>query len=642
MLNYRKEIDGLRALAVVPVIFWHAGFEAFSGGFVGVDIFFVISGYLITAQLLNAHAESRFSILAFYERRARRILPALFLMLSVTTVIAWTLLLPTELKRFSESLVSIIVFASNILFWREHGYFDTESDMKPLLHTWSLSVEEQFYLLFPVFLSFSLRFPKKWVALFLVLLAAISLVIANWGAYVKPAATFFLLPTRAWELFIGSVIAFYGGGVAYRSERIGFHLNNVVCQCAALAGVCLIVYSVFLFDRNTPFPSFYALLPTCGAALIILFASQNTVVGRLLSTYPLVGVGLVSYSAYLWHQPVFAFARESGLTSTADASTLILIAFVFVIAALSWRYLELPFRNVEAVGKPTVIALAVTGSILFATIGAAGIISEGFLSKYSEADQYMLKQHQVGANYVGARFDARRLSAFGTQGKRKLRVLLIGDSYAQDLINAVAEAEMLDHLEISTHYISSRCGNLYLKEDFENLIDPEHRAKCKLFEWSGDWYRKPELQQLLSQADMIWLSSNWTYQQAELLPRSVSNLEGDFGAKVFVFGSKDFSSVQMRALLNLTGNERAAYRFVPSEKHLKLNQLMRSNITNNKFIDIFSLICEAELSCRLFTNEGKLISYDGGHLTLDGAKFVGQELNKLPQFDKFQALEPKL
>ena len=208
-MNYRREIDGLRALALLPVILFHAGFETFSGGFIGVDVFFVISGYLITTIILAELKQEKFSIINFYERRARRILPALYLMMLVCIPFAGFWLSPSGMKDFSQSLVAISVFASNILFSRESGYFDIAADLKPLLHTWSLAVEEQYYLLFPLFLIATWKLGKRWILGILGVVFIASLALAQWAAFAKPAAAFYLLPTRGWELLIGTFAAFY-------------------------------------------------------------------------------------------------------------------------------------------------------------------------------------------------------------------------------------------------------------------------------------------------------------------------------------------------------------------------------------------------------------------------------------------------
>lgn len=207
--EYRREVDGLRAVAVVPVMLFHAGFQEFGGGFVGVDVFFVISGYLITTIILGELKRGSFSIATFYERRARRILPALFFVMAMCIPFAWCWLLPSDMEEFAKSLRAVSIFGSNILFAQKSGYFDTAAELKPLLHTWSLAVEEQFYVLFPLLLMLMWRFGKKWTVILLVLIAAASLGVAHGNVFDDPAATFFLLPTRVWELALGSFVAFY-------------------------------------------------------------------------------------------------------------------------------------------------------------------------------------------------------------------------------------------------------------------------------------------------------------------------------------------------------------------------------------------------------------------------------------------------
>jgi peptidoglycan/LPS O-acetylase OafA/YrhL len=336
-MDYRREIDGLRALAVLPVIFFHAGFEAFSGGFVGVDVFFVISGYLITRIILADLEQGKFSIANFYERRARRILPALFFVMLVCVPFAWVLLSPADLKSFSESLVAVALFFSNIFFWTDGGYFETAAELKPLLHTWSLAVEEQFYLLFPLFLMLFWKLGKRWILASLGLLFVVSLAVAHWGAYAHPTAAFFLLPTRGWELLIGAFAAFY----LSQPNRLGF--GKRWSEFGGWLGVAFILYAVFAYSKATPIPSFYALVPTVGTVLIILFATKHTTVGKFIGNKAFVGIGLISYSAYLWHQPVFAFARHWS-NELDQLFVLLLITLVLAISYFSWRFIERPFR----------------------------------------------------------------------------------------------------------------------------------------------------------------------------------------------------------------------------------------------------------------------------------------------------------
>lgn len=375
-MKYRSEIDGLRALAVVPVILFHAGFNAFSGGFVGVDVFFVISGYLITTILLNDLEAGKFSIVHFYERRARRILPALFLVMFACLPFAWFWLLPQDLKSFSQSLVAVSVYASNILFWRTSGYFDTATELKPLIHTWSLSIEEQYYVLFPLFLFFAWRLGKRWTVGILVVVAVISLALAQSYVNKYPSFTFYMLPTRAWELLIGAFVAFY-----YSEHNIKKH-KYWASELGSLLGFALIAYAIFAFSEKTPFPSIYALVPTVGAALIIVFATNKTLIGRLLSTKPFLWVGLISYSAYLWHQPLFAFARHRSLEEPSQVLLAVLAVITLPLAYLTWRFVERPFRNKHFISRRAVFAFAFCVSAVFISLGILGNLKEGFTQRF--------------------------------------------------------------------------------------------------------------------------------------------------------------------------------------------------------------------------------------------------------------------
>jgi peptidoglycan/LPS O-acetylase OafA/YrhL len=360
-MYYRKEIDGLRAIAVLSVMFFHAGFESVSGGFLGVDIFFVISGYLITSIILKQKETGTFSLTTFYERRIRRIFPALFFILIACLPFAWLLLLPHELKDFGQSLMAVSVFVSNIFFWQESDYFSADAEMIPLLHTWSLAVEEQYYLLFPLLMIilwpvFKNRI-RKLSALFL-LLAIASLAFSEWAWRHYPEANFYLLPSRAWELLAGVLAAFY----LFQREQNG-------SQAISLIGLAMVLGPLFFLNNKLPFPSLYTLIPITGTMLIILFTSHTTWVGKLLSTPILVGIGLISYSAYLWHQPLFVFARLQHFQEPPAWQFFALILLTLLLAFLSWRFIEQPFRNRQNFTQRQVFLMGALMSIGMILIG---------------------------------------------------------------------------------------------------------------------------------------------------------------------------------------------------------------------------------------------------------------------------------
>lgn len=435
-MKYRPEIDGLRAIAVIPVILFHAGFEQFSGGFIGVDVFFVISGYLITSIILVEMERGDFKLADFYERRARRIFPALFLVMIVSLPFAWFWLLPSDMKDFSQSLIAVSTFSSNFLFWQESGYWGVDNELKPMLHTWSLAVEEQYYVLFPLFLMLMWRYRKRWLFLSFLLFATISLIGSQLGAYNYPTANFFLLPTRAWELAIGASIAFY---FLYRkSESRLFLPHKVIDEVLGIIGLMMIGYTIFYFDESVPFPGFSALIPTLGAGLIILFSSEDTLIGRMLGTKIPVVIGLISYSAYLWHQPIFSFARHRSLTELNELHFLFLALLSFCFAYLSWRYVEKPFRQKGLLKRKVIFIFALIGTILFIAIGSAGHFTDGFsnVSFKNNLTEEVIEE-RLKVNYGLSKKCRLYTESPECRTSDEPEILIWGDSYAMHLVQGV-------------------------------------------------------------------------------------------------------------------------------------------------------------------------------------------------------------
>ena len=474
-IKYRSEIDGLRAVALIPVVLFHAGFQPFQGGFIGVDVFFVISGFLITSILIRELEDKTFTLMGFYERRARRILPILLFVTFCCIPLAWFMMLPAEYQDFSRSLVALSVFASNVLFYLEEGdYFSLNAEDKPLLHTWSLAVEEQYYLFFPVFLWLLWRFRKRNVVLMICLVAFLSLLLSElilekFSTFQK--ANFYLLPTRAWELLAGALAAF----AMYRFQ---IKHNSILGAIGLLA----IGLSVFLFDQQTPFPGKYALIPVAGTVAIILFSDRGGWVYRLLSSKLLVGIGLISYSAYLWHQPLFAFARVSSVESPSVIVMLLLVLLTFILALASWKLVETPFRNRSFMRRYSFLGLC--GVLLFSTlvVGLLGNMPRFF----NHAGAHNVINFNIGNfdfnntglqdetwNYIaGIANDPDYFVEYNTVDNElwfkpdpsREKVLLVGNSHAKDMFNVLYNAEELNNkyqfarYGIQIHQLTSGAG----------------------------------------------------------------------------------------------------------------------------------------------------------------------------------------
>ena len=338
-IAYRAEIDGLRAIAIIPVILFHAGVSGFQGGFVGVDVFFVISGYLITTIILKGIKEETFSFYQFYERRVRRLFPALFVVVFISYIVAFLILLPQDFKDFSNSVISVALFVSNIFFYSQADYFGKGVELTPLIHTWSLSVEEQFYIVFPVLLLAVSKFDSRAVGKLMLILFIVSFCLSVFIGSTNSKAAFFLFPFRMWELLIGGFCAL----LLTRWECKSLSLNQIL----SILGILFIVFSIILIDKYSH--NVFLLFPTIGAGLLIIFSSEGTITKALLEQKLLVGIGLISYSLYLWHQPIFVFSRYMMLDEKLQYFSFISIFIIFIISYCSWLFIEQPFRRKKSI-----------------------------------------------------------------------------------------------------------------------------------------------------------------------------------------------------------------------------------------------------------------------------------------------------
>lgn len=383
-LKYRADIDGLRAIAVLAVIFFHADIPGFSGGFVGVDVFFVISGFLITSIILKEIHDGTFSIAKFYERRIRRIFPALFPVIAFTLVVGIFIFDYKTFKQLGQSITGTTLFASNILFWMQSGYFDSPSLQKPLLHTWSLAVEEQFYIFFPLFLAGINKFLNKRYLPWILLIGFLSLITSIWGVYSHPDATFYLVPERTWELLAGSILAL---------RVITPPQSNLLRSMLAIVGLGLIFYSVVFYTRFTIFPGHNAIIPVLGTACIIHSGNGgSSSISKLLGLKPLVFTGLISYSLYLWHWPLIVFTKYLLFRDLSTLEVAGIILITFIISVLSLKYIEKPFRGNQPIipERKKLFALSVL-IMLTASIFGLVIHLQNGMPYRSEANETIMK-----------------------------------------------------------------------------------------------------------------------------------------------------------------------------------------------------------------------------------------------------------
>ena len=619
-MKYRAEIDGLRALAVLPVILFHAGFEWFSGGFVGVDVFFVISGYLITTIIISEMAEGKFSIANFYERRARRILPALFFVMAICIPFAWFWLAPSDLVKFGHSLIAVSTFSSNFLFWSEAGYFGGPAELKPLLHTWSLAVEEQYYILFPIFIILTWRLGIRWILIILSFIFILSLGVSQWGAYKIPSANFYLLPTRGWELLIGVFIAFY---LKYNTY-IKSYLAN---QLLSLLGFSMIIYSIIVFNASTPFPSLYALIPTIGTGLVILCAIPQTTIHKLLSLNFIVGVGLISYSTYLWHQPILAFARHAIEGEVHNLTVIMLCISSLFFGWFSWRFVERPFRQKSYLQRKFIFKFSLVGILFFSIIGISLHVIDGGSKLYSLEKQKIITTFLAdNSGYTEERESYLSLNKFDKTNNLK-DILIIGDSHMQDIANAIYEAGLNEKYEFSSFLISVNCG-IYFIKDKKDIEDPKFDCVNRSF------YNSNLKKQMLI-ADEIWIISSWKEEHVnKYMVESLENIL-DVNRNIKLFGTKGLGFVSEKWFLK---NEPELW-----VSPIKINEDIKTfksiENTNNlineiskglgvEFINTQHLICDGNNLCSNYSN-GDIISYDGGHLTPHGANILGNKIRQI-------------
>jgi peptidoglycan/LPS O-acetylase OafA/YrhL len=615
---HRADIDGLRTVAVLPVVAFHVGVHVLRGGFVGVDVFFVISGFLITQMIADQLEVGRFSILSFYERRIRRILPALLAVLLAVYLTGLVYFLPADVIDLSKSLIAAALSGSNVYFWFGAGYFDRMAISKPLLHTWSLAVEEQFYMVWPIMLMLGYRFFRRQVFTAMLALSILSLAASAIGAYEFPIATFYLPFTRFWELSIGGLLAL--GAVP---RALGAIARNVL----AAVGLALIAGSVLVIDPLMPFPGLLALPPCVGAAMILLAGRDgDSLVGRLLSLRPMVFIGLISYSLYLWHWPITVFQRNcvflmGGLTEFQ--TKLLIIGASMAAASLSWKFIETPFRSGTlrpSAGRLFKMAAAGTATIIL--LGMVAWSAAGFPARFSPRELR-------AASFVG--YDSRIEFRFGkcflsdplkewrldpgclTLSPTKKNLLLLGDSHAADLWYglSVAFADK-NFLQVT----AAAC-----------LPTVSHKvtevAKCTAI---MDGVYQDFL--VHRHVDQVLLSAKWTAGSMDSV-RETLHWMAQRHIHVTVFGpTAVYDSPVPRLLVSamrLSDPDLPQHHRDEALKALDVQMRALAKSEGADYISMLDLLCTGD-SCLLEDDAGLPLIYDGEHFTKGGSVFVAERL----------------
>ena len=635
-MNYRKEIDGLRAIAVLPVILFHAGFSMFSGGFIGVDVFFVLSGFLITSILIEELEGGNFSLARFYERRARRILPALFVVLLACLPFAWMWMLPTVLRSFSDTLAAVVLFVSNNSLQQQSGYFDASAEFNPLLHTWSLAVEEQFYVVFPLLLLVLWKLGRSRVAWAVAGLTVLSLLLSEYGRRHFPADNFYFSPSRAWELLVGSLCAFLIVGKQLRSST-----------WFSAAGMLLILYAIVFYERRTPFPGVYAVAPVLGTALILLF-SAKTAVARILSATPLVWVGLISYSAYLWHQPLFAFARLRSLTEPSPWLMAGLSIASMALAYLTWQYVEQPFRkrtgSVSLLKNRAQVFLASSfAGVALLALALLGRLLDGIPQRFDST--VLSLDHRMAANHgLHGDCDSSVIGSPNCYTSLTPTMLVWGDSYAMHLVEGILASDPGLGLQQLTMPACSPLLGL-------SQLPPSKRSNwaSRCISFNDDvlhWLKRtPSVKTVILSSPYSGVLENPLYTRSgklvqqnamEAVQQSILATAEQIrqsGAKVVIVSPPPTSGWDIGHCLEQSifqGVDPARSCAFPVDGTSGVSRLLRAVSTDVPVYWLQFDICKSG-TCQA-SSDGVLLHRDTGHLTGEGSAYLGKQADWANRF----------
>jgi len=617
-MKYRADIDGLRALAVIPVVFYHVGIPGFAGGFVGVDIFFVISGYLICGMIDADIRSGTFSLGNFYKRRILRILPALFVMLLVTSILAYVYCLPVELEDYSKSLASAVGSVSNVYFAGTAGYFDAPAETKPLLHTWSLGVEEQFYLITPLLMLFAYRVLPKRAKLLFAFVGVLSFAAAFVVSYRNTTFAFYLTPFRAWELALGALLS-----IRFIPAPQTEFLKNI----CGMTGVLLLLGTVVFGSPSAPLLAMTS-LASIGAALVIASSERGiSTAGKLLSLRPVVLIGLISYSLYLWHWPLIVFQRTDGLllAGSSDLATkLALIAVSIGVACLSWHFVERPFRSkTRDTSKAAVFGIAATAMASAFTLCGLLLIANGAPFRFPERvvaiAAYLAYDPSAafrsGHCYLSTNRQQLDLQTCMRLDSRRPNYLLVGDSHAAHLwfglLSAMPEVNIMQAT-------ASACRPAILPV---SLLDS--RACPKLMQFVFNDFL------VNNKVDKVLLAASWKDEDIPGLSATLETLKLR-GIDVIVLGPiVEYDSALPRLLADEILHNKPSIASAMRTPGIHERDRTLSRIVAAKdatYISLYDLVCRNG-HCDEFAEGDIPLQFDAGHLTARGSVEVGRRLS---------------
>lgn len=619
---YRGDIDGLRAIAVISVMLYHFAVWPFTGGFVGVDVFFVISGYLITGGILKDDSHHDFSFSDFYIRRARRLFPALLFTIVTSYIISFFYFSPIDFEKMSGSTVFALSGISNIFFWMSADYFDSASILKPLLHTWSLSVELQFYLVWPLMLLILAKFGRKVVAIGAVIITFSGFALSLYAINNDSTGAYYLTQYRFYE--------FAAGGLTFLFRRSSYFNKIERAHFTLFAlGIALVVYSVFAYSTKTIFPGVSALIPVIGSMLIIM-SGDKTILAKVLSLRPVRYIGEISYSLYLVHWPVVVFSQYILVREFSGPGGLLLVLVSLVIAIPMHRYIEKPLRNPRAfkISGPAFCLACSTVAIVVMVPSASSWADKGWVWRLPEQIQKINDFDLTSMQkYVGSTENTLK-SRKGFSHNGKPRLLIIGDSQSADISNIMNESGMLASFDAVTRSINTRCRAIFVnsserdyylhKENGGTIALPQFIPMCDAqMDALAD-------KALLKDADVVFIAMKWRDESLPKMHEAVNLIRSNSKARIFLFGNKNLKKSSVELANNfgrLKGLNRYAALF-HEESSDKINDALAST-ESVKFIDMMKLTCPKEDYCNVLTPNLMPIFFDQVHLTPEGARYFG-------------------